>query len=53
MGLKGLAHKKNGNTTQKSGNSTQKKNLQKLRVFYSIYLFLESRNFCVFFCVFA
>jgi len=26
IGLKGLAHKKNGNTTQKSGNTTQKKN---------------------------
>jgi hypothetical protein len=25
FGVKGLAHKKNGNTTQKSGNTTQKK----------------------------
>ena len=25
FGCKGLAHKKNGNTTQKSGNTTQKK----------------------------
>ncbi len=43
IGLKGLAHKKNGNTTQKSGNTTQKK----ITIFLSFLQKLVYKNICL------